>query len=81
MRNENLIEVNDGGELTRNIHQKKKSDVSQQFVINVQYVTNTVGESISSVTMWNFVNQLGKHDFSCGAVVNNLKGMKLFLIK
>ena len=45
---------NDGGELTRNINQKKKSGV----------LTSVVGESISSVTMWNIVNQLGKHDFS-----------------
>ena len=25
--------------------------------------------------MWNIVNQLGKHDFYCGSVVNNLKDM------
>ena len=36
-------------------------------------MTNAAGESISLVTMSNIVNQLGKHDFSCGAVVNNLK--------
>ena len=41
-------------------------------------MTNTVGESISSVTTLNIVNQLRKHDFSCGAVVNNLKDRKLF---
>ena len=46
--------------------------------IDAHYVTNAVGRSISSVAMWNIVNQLGKHDFSCGAVVNNLKGRKLF---
>ena len=44
-------------------------------------MTNAVGKSISSVTMWNIVSQLGKRDFSCGAVVNNLKDRKLFLIK
>ena len=72
----NLKVVNDGGELTRNINQKKKSDVSQEPV-DVHSVTN-IGESISSVTMYNFVNQLGKHDFSCGSIVNNLKDRKLF---
>ena len=44
-------------------------------------MTNGVGESISSVTMWNIVSQLGKHDFSCGAVVNNLKDRELVVIK
>ena len=77
---ENLIIANDGGELTRNINQKKKSGVLLLF-IDVHYVKNAVGESISSITMWNIVNQLGKHDFSCGAVVNNLKDRKHFLIK
>ena len=49
---ENFIIVNDGGEFTRNISQKKKSGV--------------LGESISSVTMWNIMNQLGKHEFLVG---------------
>ena len=62
---EDLILVNDGGKLTRNINQKKKSDILQ-YSIDVHYVTNAVGKSISSVTMWNIVNQLGKHDVSCG---------------
>ena len=70
---ENVTVVNDDGERTRNSNQKKKSGVSQYFIISVHYVPNAVGESISSVTMWNIVNELGKHDFSCGAVVNNLK--------
>ena len=48
----NLIVANDGGELTRNINQKKKSDALQQL-IDVHSVTNVVDESISSVTMWN----------------------------
>ena len=30
--------------------------------IDVQSVTNVLGESISSISMWN-VNQLGKYDF------------------
>ena len=50
-------------------------------MINVHHVTNAVGESIFSATMWNIVNQLGKHDLSPEAVVNNLKDRKLILIK
>ena len=72
-----IVVVNDGGELTRNIDQKKKSDVLQQS-IDVHYLINAVGECISSITMWNIVNQLGKHDFSCASMVNNLKDRKLF---
>ena len=45
------------------------------------YVTNAGGESISSVTMWNIVNQLGKHEFSFGAVVNDLKDREFVVIK
>ena len=44
-------------------------------------MANAVGESVSSETMWNIVNQLGKHDFSYGAVVNDLKDWKHFLIQ
>ena len=40
-----------------------------------------VGESISSVTILNIVKQLDKHDSCCGAVKNNLKDRKRFLIK
>ena len=65
----NLKVVNDGGKLSSNINQKKKADVSQ-YPVDVHSVTN-VGESISSIAMYNIVNQLGKHDFSCGSVVNN----------
>ena len=41
---------------------------SQAFckVTDVHYVTNVVAERIYSVRMWNIVNQLDKHDFSCG---------------
>ena len=51
--------------------------------IDVYFVTNVIGESISSIRMWNIVNQLGKHNFSCGQilfrqVVSNLRGRKLF---
>ena len=73
---ENLIVVNNGGKLTCNINQKRLTIV----YIDAHSVKNTVDESISSVIMWNIVNQLGKHDFSCGLVVNNLKDRKLFLI-
>ena len=72
----NLKVVNDGGELTGDINQKKKSNVSQQPV-DVHSVSNA-GESISSISLYNIVNQLGKHDFSYGSVVNNLKERKLF---
>ena len=72
----NLKVVNSGAELTRNINQKKKSDVSQSPVV-VHSVTN-VGKCISSITMYNTVNQLGKLDFSCGSLVNNLKDRKIF---
>ena len=44
-------------------------------------MTNVVDESISSVTMWNIVNQLGKHDYTCRAVVNKFKDRKHFPIK
>ena len=44
-------------------------------------MTNAVGESISSVIMWNMVNQLGKHEFSCGALKNNVKDKELAVIK
>ena len=36
------------------------------------------GESISSISLYNIVNQLGKHDFSYGSIVNNLKDRKRF---
>ena len=75
---ENLIVVNDGGELARNINQKKKSEVLQ---LDARYLTNAAGEPISLITMWNIVNQLGKHNFSCVLVVSNLKDRKFFLIK
>ena len=46
----NLIVVNDDEKLTRNINQKKNSDVLQ-FPIDVHTVTNVVREIISSVTI------------------------------
>ena len=53
---ENLIVVNDGGKLTQNINQKK----IWRFLIvyiDIHYVANAAGDNISSVTMWNIVNQ------------------------
>ena len=46
--------------------------------LDVYYLTNAAGELISQITMWNMVNQLGKHDFSCVSVVNNVKDSKFF---
>ena len=40
------------------IHQKKKSNVLRDKC--------PAGEGISSISKWNIVNQLGKHDFYCG---------------
>ena len=54
----------------------KKSDVLQEPV-DVRSVTN-VDESISSITMYNIVSQLGKHVFSCRSIVNKLKDKKYF---
>ena len=39
----------------------------------IQSLTNAIEESISSISIWNIVNHLGKYDFSCRWVVNNLK--------
>ena len=43
--------------------------------VDVHSVTNAIGESISSRN--NIVNPLGRPDFSCGSVVNNLKERQL----
>ena len=70
------IDINDsGGELARNINKKKKSGVLQAY-IDVHSMTNGIGD-ISSISMWNIVNQLGKYDLLCESVVNNLKEKKL----
>ena len=34
--------------------------------LDLQSVTNAVGEGIYSTGQWNIVNELSKHDFSCG---------------
>ena len=53
-----LILVNDDdAELTRNINQKKKSDILHQ-PIDAHSVTNVVSESIYSVTTWNIYCEL-----------------------
>ena len=52
-----LILVNDDAELTRNINQKKKSDILQQ-PIDAHSVTNVVSESIYSVTTWDIYCEL-----------------------
>ena len=62
-----LIGVNDGGELTRNINQKKKLKVLQQPIDVHGYW----------ITISNRVNKLGKHDLS-EPVANNLKGGNFF---
>ena len=56
---ENLIRVDDCGELTGNTSQKKKSDILQQ-PIDVNSVTNAVDESISSVTILNHLLLIGQ---------------------
>ena len=51
-----------GGELAKNINQKKKPDVFYKPV-DVHSVTNAIYESISSISIWNIVNQLGNMIF------------------
>ena len=43
---------------------------SQSFCkpIDVHSVTNAKREIVSSTSMWNIVNQLGKHDFPGGLI-------------
>ena len=45
----NLKVAIDGGELTRNINQKKTSDVLQAYV-DLHFLTNAVDEGISSIS-------------------------------
>ena len=62
--------VVDGGDLARILTKR-----SQTFYkpVDVRSVTYAIGESISSISIWNIMNQLGKYNFSSGSVVNNLK--------
>ena len=46
--------------------------------VDVDFVTNAIGENNSSISIWNIVNQLGKYDLSCWSVVYNLKERQLF---
>ena len=46
--------------------------------IDVDSVTNAIGDSILPLSMWNIVNHLDKHDFSCGSVEINLKKGNFF---
>ena len=48
---------------------------SQSFYksIDVHYVTNAKGEIVSSKSMWNIVNKLSEHDFSCGLIFRGLE--------
>ena len=59
----NLKAFVDGGELGRNINQKKNSHVYMFLYLYVYSVKNVVGNNISSISNWNIVNQLGKHEF------------------
>ena len=51
----NLKVFIDDAELTRNINKKKKPDILQ--VYRCPHCDNFIGESISSISMWNIVNQ------------------------
>ena len=53
---------------------------SQMFYkpVDVHSMTNAKGESISSISTWNIVNQLGEYDFSYELVINNLKERQPF---
>ena len=44
---------------------KRKSQTFYRH-IDLHSVTNAIGKVISSISKWNIVNQLGKHDFPCG---------------
>ena len=44
---------------------KRKSQTFYKLMYD-HSVANVVCESISSISMWNFVNQFEKHDFFCG---------------
>ena len=53
---------------------------SQTFYtpIDVHSLTNQIGENIYLISIWNIAIQLGKYDFSCWSIVNNLKVSELF---
>ena len=72
--------VVDGGELAKNVNQKKKPDVFYKPV-DVHSVTNAIDESISSISTWNIVNQLGNMIFLVGRLYITWKRGNFFLIK
>ena len=45
------------GELARNINKKKKSGVLQVYTYRCALMANTTENSISSIRLWNIVNQ------------------------
>ena len=72
--------VVDGGELAKNVNQKKKPDVFYKPV-DVHSVTNAIDESISSISTWNIVNQLGNMIFLVSRLYITWKRGNFFLIK
>ena len=77
MRNVGILKSSLMAESLREILTKRRS---QTFCkpVDVHFVTNAIGKSISSISIWNIVNQLGRYDFSFGLVVNNLKERQRF---
>ena len=55
--------VVDSGELSRNVNQRSEAFYKP---VDVHSVTNAIGESISSVSTWNIVNQLVSMIFLVG---------------
>ena len=45
---------------TENVNKKKNLGV-----IHIHFVINDIGKNSSSKTMWNIMNQVGKHSFCC----------------
>ena len=54
---EDLKVVVDGGWFARNTIKNKN-----YIDVHPHPVTNAIGKNVSSSSMWNIVNQLGKHD-------------------
>ena len=68
----------DGGVVTKNVNKKTRQKPYEP--IDALSFTNLKIKVLFQLSMWNIVNHLGKHDFSFGQVINNLKG-NFFLIK
>ena len=58
---ENLKMLVDGGELTKNANKKKKSEALRAYICPL--FDKFLGKSVFTISMWNIVTQLGKHDF------------------